>query len=45
VGPRQGIYNWHPVYVSWGKKKMGFMLELTPSLFAFPDSGARWVPG
>ena len=24
MGSRLGIYNWPPVYISWGEKKMGF---------------------
>lgn len=23
MGPRLGIYNWPPVYLSWGRKKCG----------------------
>lgn len=27
MGPRLGIYNWFPIYISWGKKKVGFRLD------------------
>ena len=26
--PGLGIYNWFPVYISWGKKKVGFRLDI-----------------
>ena len=27
MGSRLGIYNWPPVYFSWGRKKVGFRLD------------------
>ena len=46
MGSRLGIYNWPPVYISWGEKKWASGLTLTTSLlFAFPETGDRWAPG
>ena len=44
MGPRLDIYNWPPVYISWGKKKMDFRPD-TYNLFEFPETGDKWAPG
>ena len=46
MGSRLGIYNWAPVYISWGRKKWASGQKLASSLlFAFPETGVRGTPG
>ena len=44
--PKLGIYNWPPVYISWGSKMWASDWTFTTSLlFTFPETGVRWASG
>ena len=46
MGCRVDIYNWPPVYISWGEKKDGLQAGHSTAslLFAFPETGDRGAP-